>query len=135
MKKDITVPEVKNVHIAVVKQTNKQGEHEWNAYIINNQNEMIEGVMITSKGYETEGNQKIIRTSVLRHVIGNLPAKTAAKIELVNEQVFVMNNEYWVTFFENNQLMEKKYTFMAHVICDELLEDLPVMSDKGVIIY
>lgn len=134
MKKDITVPEVKNVHVAVVKQTNKQGEQEWNAYIINNQNQMIEGVMITSKGYEVEGNQKITRTSVLRHVIGNVPAKTAAKIELVNEQVFAINNEYWVTFFENNQLMEKKYTFMAHVICDELLEDLPVMSDKGVLI-
>jgi hypothetical protein len=135
MKKDITIPEVKDVHVAVVKQTNKQGEQEWNAFIINNKNHMIEGVMITSKGYEVQGNQKITRTSVLRHVIGNVPAKTAAKIELVNDQVFEINNEYWVTFFEENQLMEKKYTFMAHVICDELLEDLPVMSDKGVIIY
>lgn len=134
MKKDITVPEVKNVHVAVVKQSNKEGKTEWNAFIINNQNEMIEGVMITSKGFVVEGNKMVTRTSVLRHVIGNVPAKTAAKIELVNEQVFEINNEYWVTFFEGNQLMEKKYTFMAHVICEELLEELPVMSDKGVLI-
>lgn len=135
MKKDIKIPEVTDVHLAVVKQKNAQQEVEWNAYIINNKRELIEGVMITSKGYEIVGNKKVDRTSVLRHVIGNIPARTAAKIELVSPQVFEINNEYWVTFFEGNQLMEKKFTFMAHVICDELLEDLPVLNDKGVIIY
>lgn len=133
MKKDITIPEVKNVHVAAVKENDLQ-ESGWNVYIINNLNELIEGVMVTSKGYSDKVEDGV-KTSVMRHVIGNLPAKTAAKIEPISETVFEINNEYWVTFFQGNKLMEKKFVFGAHTITPVLEEDVPVMNVKGVVVW
>ena len=135
MKKDIQIPEVKNVHVAAVKETNAHQEKVWNVYIINNQNEMIEGVMVTAKGYSDHPNGAQVKTSVMRHAVGNIPAKTAAKIEMISPEVFEINNEYWVTFFEGSTLMEKKFIFGAHTIVKELEEDLPVMSVKGVVVW
>ena len=131
MKKDITIPEVKDVHIAAIPSENSEKDGLWDVYIINNKNEMIEGVMITSRGY---GDDQV-KTSVMRHVIGNNPAKTAARIEPISKQVFGINNEYWVTFFSDQRLMEKKYIFGAHTIVKELLEDVPVLNSKGVVVW
>jgi len=133
MKKDITIPEVKNVHVAVVNESLGEGESGWNVYLINDLNEIIEGVMVTSSGYSDE--LKKVKTSVLRHMVGNIPAKTAAKIEPISETVFEINNEYWVTFFSGNKLMEKKFVFGPHTITKVLEEELPVMNCKGVIIW
>ena len=135
MKKDISIPEVKNVHVAAVKETNAHQEEVWNVYVVNNQNQMIEGVMVTSKGYSDDPNGAQVKTSVMRHVIGNVPAKTAAKIELITEDVFTINNEYWITFFEDDKLMDKKFIFGAHTITEVLYEDVPVMAVKGVVIW
>jgi hypothetical protein len=135
MKKDIHIPEVKNVSVAAVKEQNEYDEEVWNVYIVNDQNEMIEDVMITSKGYMVQPGKEDTQTSVLRHVIGNIPAKTGAKIEPITSEVFHLNNEYWVTFFNGNQLMEKKYVFGAYTITEELLEYVPVLEKQGVVIW
>ncbi|UTW65418.1 hypothetical protein KFE94_12225 [bacterium SCSIO 12643] len=135
MKKDIQIPEVKNVYVAAVNEVNEYDEQVWNVYIINDQNEMIEGVMVTSKGYLVQPGKQNTNTSVLRHVIGNIPAKTAAKIEPITPEVFHLNNEYWVTFFSGNQLMEKKYVFGAYTITEELMEYVPVLEKKAVVIW
>lgn len=134
MKKDIIIPEVKNVHIAAILEDFPDGTKGWVVYLVNNKNELIEGVMITSKGYGIKANGEEIKTSVMRHVIGNIPAKTAAKIEPITEEVFGLNNEFWVTFFEGNKLMEKKYIFGPHTITTELEEDVLVMNMRGVVI-
>lgn len=134
MKKDIQIPEVKNVHVAAVRDRDNN-QDVWNVFIINDQNQMIEGVMVTSKGYLSQENGEEIKTSVMRHMVGNVPAKTAAKIELINDEVFHLNNEYWVTFFEGNTLLEKKYIFGSHVIDEALFEDVPVLNKKGVIVW
>jgi len=135
MKKDIKIPEVKNVHVAAIKETHTDGTQGWNVYIVNNRNDLIEGVMVTSKGYFTKESGEQVKTSVMRHVIGNVPAKTAAKIEPITEEVFEINNEYWITFFADNKLMEKKYIFGAHTITPALEEDVPVMNVKGVVVW
>lgn len=135
MKKDITIPEVKNVYVAAVKETDENQNEFWNVYVINDQNEMIEGVMVTAKGYLEQPGQPKTETSVLRHVIGNVPAKTAAKIEHITNDVFHLNNEYWVTFFNGNQLMDKKFIFGAYTIDDALLENTPIINKPGVVIW
>jgi hypothetical protein len=134
MKKDIIIPEVKEVYVAVVKEKFPDRTEGWTVYLVNNRNEMIDGVMITSKGYSDHPNGSQIKTSVMRHVIGNVPAKTAAKVEPITDEVFKLNNEYWVTFFEGNKLMEKKFIFGAYTITEALMEHVPVMDVPGVLI-
>ena len=46
MKKDIHIPKVTNVAIAIVKE-----KEDWFAYLINNNNFSLENTLISSKGY------------------------------------------------------------------------------------
>jgi hypothetical protein len=50
MKKDIKIPEVKDVFIAVVQEEHPEYRSlDWNAYIINNSDENLDTVLIVSK--------------------------------------------------------------------------------------
>ena len=133
MKKDIKIPDVTDVYIAAVLEQDKDKEDAWYVYFINNLNQMVEGVMVTSKGYLNE-NGKDVKSSTLRHAIGNVPPKTVAKIELIAPEVFEIFNEYWVTFFKDNRVMEKKFVFGPHTINKEFTETLPVVNAKGILV-
>lgn len=135
MKKDIEIPEVKEVHVAAVRDTTPGQEQSWDVFVVNNRSEMIDTVMVTSKGYLTDASGQETKTSVMRHMVGSVPAKTAVKIEPISPEVFKLNNEYWVTFFSEGKLLEKKFIFGSHTITSELEEDVPVMHVKGVVIW
>jgi hypothetical protein len=79
MRKDIQIPEVTNIKMAVVYEYNKVYKtDDWNVYIINNKNVDLEMMVIVSQGFsETK------TTSLLRKKIEKLPANSFAKIELI----------------------------------------------------
>ncbi|UGU17820.1 hypothetical protein LS482_08050 [Sinomicrobium kalidii] len=129
MKKDIEIPVVKDVFVAVVREWNDEYlSRDWNAYIINNGKTPIEMVLVVSKGYD-----KDTRTSVMRHGIGVVDAKDYAKIELVQEDVLKLHNEFFVTFFSDGKLHEKKYLFPKNTIRESDLKDLPVLEQQGIL--
>lgn len=130
MKKDIVIPEVKDVYVAVVNEFNKEHRtQDWNAYIINNRNVDLDTVLIVTKGY----NQDKI-TPVMRHTIKMLPARSYAKIEYLQEDVLKLNNEFKITFFEGNQMFDKTYLFRKNTINKNALQALPLMQEKGVLV-
>jgi len=130
LKKDIEIPVVENVYIAIVKEWNEEfGGHDWNSYIINDRDTPIEMVFVVTKGYDTER-----KTSLLRHGIGKVEAKSSAKIEMIQEELFVMNNEFAVTFFAEAKLYDKKYLFRKNTINENAFRDLPVMKQRGVLV-
>ena len=130
MKKDIEIPVVQHVYIAIVKEWNEEfGGYDWNSYIINDQDSAIEMVLVVTKGYDTDR-----KTSLLRHGIGTLEAKSFAKIEMIQEELFVMNNEFSLTFFANGRLYDKKYIFRKNTINEHAFRDLPVMEQRGVLV-
>jgi hypothetical protein len=130
MKKDIVIPEVKDVYIAVVNEFNKEHRtQDWNAYIINNRDVDLDTVLIVSKGY----NQDKI-TPVMRHTIKMLPARSYAKIEYLQEDVLKLNNEFKVTFFQGNHMFDKTYLFRKNTINKNALQTLPLMQEKGVLL-
>ncbi|WP_456378972.1 hypothetical protein [Lutibacter sp.] len=131
MKKDIQIPKVTNVFIAVVKEFNKEFQCEdWNAYIINNKKVALEMVFIVSKGYDKD---TLLETSVMRKKIEKLPAKSFAKIELLQGAVLNISNVFTVTFFEENQLFDKKYIFEKGTLKDGALRYIPLLNKKGII--
>ncbi len=130
MKKDIEIPVVENVYVAVVKEWNEEFlAQDWNSYIINDRDTAIEMVLVVTKGYD--GDQK---TSLLRHGIGTIAPKSSAKIEMLQEELLRMNNEFAVTFFADDKLYEKKYVFRKNTINENAFQDLPVMDQRGVLI-
>lgn len=129
MKKDINIPVVKEVYIAIVQERHLEYKTlDWNAYIINNKDVDLEMVLINSRGYS---EQKM--TPVMRHQIKKLPARSFAKIEFLQEEILKLNNEYKVTFFLNNEMYDKTYLFSKNAINDRALRKIPLMQLKGIL--
>lgn len=134
MIKDINHPIIKNVAVAVVKEKNELNTTIWNVYIINQQVDTIKNVLVSSKGYITDLKGKESKTSVLRHYLGDIKPKEYKLIEPVIEEVFALHNEYWVSFYLNQELFDKKYIFLAETIKEENLINIPLINKLGVMI-
>lgn len=130
MKKDIEIPKVEGVYVAVVTEFNDiYKTQDWNAYIINDKDVDLEVVLIVTSGYS---DKKM--TSIFRKKLDVLPKKSYAKIELMQEDLFALNNEFKVTFFEGNTMFEKTFLFKENTINDKALTTIPLMDAKGVLI-
>lgn len=129
MKKDIQIPEVKNIHIAVVYEYNDiYKTNDWNVYVMNNKNADVEMMVIVSQGFsETK------TTSVLRKKIDVLPANSFAKIELIQPDLFKLNNRFQVSFFEDNTLFEKTFVFEKNSIKEGSLRMIPEIKKRGIL--
>ncbi|MDC1226871.1 hypothetical protein N8013_04395 [Algibacter sp.] len=130
MKKDIHIPEVEGVYIAVVNEYNAiYKTQDWNAYIINNKDVDLEMILIVTSGYSEDKT-----TSVFRKKLEKLPKKSYAKIELMQEDLFALNNTFKVSFFEGNTMFDKTYLFRKNTINLKALQSLPLMDVKGVLV-
>ncbi|MBK7131004.1 MAG: hypothetical protein IPM74_18650 [Crocinitomicaceae bacterium] len=136
MKHHIHIPKVENIAVAVVKEWNDDKTVEiYNVYLLNLKSNSIQNALVSSKGYGENANTgEPIKTSVLRHFIGDMNASSFAKIEPIMEEVFGLSNEYWVSFYENGQIHDKKFIFLAESICDKNMIQVPVMNKRGVVI-
>lgn len=129
MLKDIPNTKVENVAIAVI----YEGE-DWNVYLINLSETDIKNVLVSSKGYITHEDGSQTKTSELRHALGDVSAKSYAKVEPIIENVFGLHNQYWVSFFVNEEMLDKKYIFLAETIKKENFVNIPIINKKGVMI-
>lgn len=130
MKKDIKIPQVVDVFMAIVHEYNDTFKcYDWNAYLINEQENALEMVMIVSKGFDEE---KL--TAVMRKTIEHLPAKSYALIEMIPEEVLQLNNTFSVSFFCNNKLYDKTYLFQKNTVSPTTIEMIPVLNKKGIVI-
>jgi hypothetical protein len=134
MKKDIIIPEVENVFMAVVQEWSDDFmEKVWYAYLVNDSDFQLDGVMVVSKAFGTlDGEMK--KTSLLRHAFAEIPEVSVAKIELIEKSVLALNNEFMVTFFIGNTLYDKKFIFKANFIKEENQEEVPILFVDGVIV-
>lgn len=129
MKKDIKIPEVTDVEMAVVYEYNDLYKtDDWNVYIINNKKVALEMMVIVSQGFsETK------TTSLIRKKLDVLPANSFAKIEYIQPELFKLNNRFQVTFFEGNTLYEKTFIFEENTIKEGALRMIPELKKRGVL--
>lgn len=127
MKKDIEIPVVKDVYLAIVHEWNEEFlSKDWNAYIINDKKVKLEIVLVVSKGFD--GDRK---TSTMRHAIGIIEPKSFEKIEVVQEDVLTLNNEFFVTFYLDEKLYEKRFLFEKGSVTENLLKPIPIIEKEG----
>jgi hypothetical protein len=129
LKKDIQIPEVSGVEIAVVYEYNALYKtDDWNIYIINNKNVDLEMIVIVSQGFsETK------TTSLLRKKLETLPANSFAKVEYIQPELFILNNRFQVSFFENNQLKDKTFLFEKNSIKEGGLRMISEIKKRGIL--
>jgi hypothetical protein len=135
MREELLGPKVENVGIAIVEQTNEFGENVFYAYLLNMRDDIMEGIIITSTGFgqnATTGEK--IKTSTLRHSLEVLLPNEAAKIEPIMEEVFGLANEFWVSFWVNDTMYDKKYVFLPETISSDKMKVLPILGQRGIMI-
>lgn len=131
MLKDIQDPVSEGVTIAAVYELNKEQEMVWNVYLLNYKEESIEGVLVTSKGYgELNGEQ--VETSTLRHFVKEVPPQSVARIEPIQEDVFPLTNEYFVTYYAGNTLFERKFIFDSYSISIKNTVHITFIGQQGI---
>lgn len=129
MKKDIHIPEVSDVVIAVVFEYNDiYKTNDWNAYIINKKSVDLELVVIVSQGFSEAKT-----TSLFRKKLDVLPANSFAKIELMPPELFKLNNRFQMSFFEGNTLFEKTFLFKENTIKERALRMIPELKKRGIL--
>lgn len=135
MRQELFGPKVENVAVSVVQEIGEEGIPVYNVYLLNLREDIMEGIIITSKGYgENQQTGEKVQTSMLRHCLEVLLPQEAAKIEPIMEDVFGLANEYWVSFWIDNVMYDKKFVFVAESISAENLREIPLLGAKGVMI-
>jgi len=132
MKKDIEFHPVENILIAIALENGDIKSPEWKVYIINRNDKKLDTLMITSKGYgKKDGEEQ--KTSILRHSVPTLDAGEYALIEPIQPNVFHLNNEYWVSYYIDDQIYDKKFIFVPDTIKEENLVLIKELELKGVL--
>ena len=133
MKSDIKTPEVENVFVAAVQEWSDDFmEKVWYVYLVNDSDFDLDSVMVVSKAFGTlDGEMK--KTSLLRHAFVQIPAVSVVKVEMVEQSVLRLNNEFMVTYFIGSTLYDKKFIFKAQSITPDYVEEVPILFVDGVI--
>ena len=133
MKKDIEIPKVENVFLAAVQEWNDDFmDKVWYVYLVNDSDFDLESVMVVSKAFGTL-NGEMKKTSLLRHAFMHVPSVSVVKIEMLENSVLQLNNEFMVTYFIGSALYDKKFLFNAQTITPEYVEEVPILFVDGVI--
>lgn len=133
MLKDIKVENNANVGVAIVKELNDSLEMIWNVFVVNLGDDKIVNVFITCKGFGLiNGEEK--ETSLMRYFLDDIDPQTAIKVEPINPDLFELNNEYFVVFYQNGNMIDKKLTFKENTITEGNLVQVPVLNCLGVLL-
>ncbi|MEQ6124468.1 hypothetical protein AAON49_09725 [Pseudotenacibaculum sp. MALMAid0570] len=129
MKKDIQIPSVSGVQVAAVLEYNDiYKTDDWNIYIINEKNVDLEMVVIVSKGFDEKD-----QTSIMRKKVDVLPANSFAKIEMIQPELFKLNNQFQVSFFSENTLFDKTFLFPKNSIKEGSIRMISSLNKRGVL--
>ena len=129
MKKDIKIPVVEKVQVLATYEWDKGFLAKiWNIYLVNNREDIIESVLVMSRG-----SYKNKKTSILRHGLGDLPPHMGAKVEMIADEVLGFTNEYIVTFFAEGKLFDKTFTFKPYSIKENNTVFINLMGQNCVI--
>jgi hypothetical protein len=125
------IPKVEGITVAVVKEE-YEGTIGWFMYLINEKEIPITNVLIQSNGVG-ELDAWPMKTSTLRHFIQEMPPLSFRRIEMLIEEVFILENNYWVSFYIDTSIFDKKFVFPANTITEEKCIAIPILNKDGII--
>ena len=78
-------------------------------------------------------NDEERKTGAFRHAFAKVEARTATKIELLENNVLQLNNEFMVAYFIGTTMFDKTFVLEANNFSDEAAVDLQEKKKKGII--
>lgn len=135
MREELKGPKVEGVRVVVVPEIDEDGNKQHYVYLLNLREDIMEGIIITSKGYGSNVQTgESVKTSTLRHCLEVLLPNEAAKIEPIMEEVFGLTNEYWVSFWVESAMYDKKFIFLPETISEKNYVEIPRLGGKGIMV-
>lgn len=132
MLKDIDFKKVTDIAMVAIPNT-EEGANDWKIYLINLREEAITGVMVSSVGYGTVDGKEV-KTSALRQLIERIEPNGYFAVELITTELKELSNQFWVSFWLDGELFDRKYVFVKESINEEFMTDIPVLNTRGVMI-
>ena len=131
MKKDIIIPIVEGVHIVAFKEWNDDFlENSWYAYLVNDTDNLLEMATVVSRAYGLINGEER-KTGSFRHAFAKVEPRTATKVELLENNVLQLNNEFMLAYFIGNTMFDKSFVFEVSDFLEEATLDLPIINKKG----
>jgi hypothetical protein len=132
MKADIPQPPVRGVFLALVIEPDFP-DTPYTAYFINENMQDLSNAMVVSKGYgEVHGQQ--IQTSTLRHFYECIEAQSVQRIEPISAEALELTNEYWISYFIEGQVFDKKFVVLPGSTELGMEREIPFLGKAGILI-
>jgi hypothetical protein len=90
-------------------------------------------VLVSSKGYGIIDGEKR-ESSALRHFLDTIEPLSYLKIEPIIEDVFLLNNEYWLSFYLNGRIYDRKFVFIENTIVKDRLQHINIIDKNGILL-
>ena len=133
MKKDIIIPIVEGVHIVAFKEWNDDFlENSCYAYLVNDTDNLLEMATVVSRAYGLINGEER-KTGSFRHAFAKVEPRTATKVELLENNVLQLNNEFMLAYFIGNTMFDKSFVFEVSDFLEEATLYLPIINKKGII--
>ena len=136
MKEDINFDPVEGVSVAIVPDdaaVTEEGKAGWQVYLLNHNAYPLLNVIVNSNGYGTTSEGEAVRTSTLRHVFTEIEPHTAVPIEPIDPDLFHLNNQFWVSYYRDTQIFDKKFIFVPDSIVPANLTPIALLGRDGVL--
>ena len=135
MRAELLGPTVENVSLALVELPIEGAEPEYIVFLINNRDDIMEGIIVASTGFgENPTTGEAIKTSTLRKGIEVMLPGEAARIEPIMPDLFDLSNEFWVSFWVNETMYDKRFVFAAGTIQPKNFQLIPQLNAKGILL-
>ena len=135
MRPELLGPKVEGISLALVALPIEGGEPEYIVYLLSAREDIIEGIIVTSTGYGLDPiSGQEIKTSTLRKGIEVMLPNEAARIEPIMPELFGLNNEYWVSFWADDVMYDKRFTFIPGSIKQEDFQLIELLGHKGILL-
>ncbi|MCP9767786.1 hypothetical protein EGI22_07660 [Lacihabitans sp. LS3-19] len=129
MKKDIDFPQNQNVVLAIAPSEFEQ----WDVFLINNGSEEITNILVSSSGFGFDDKGEKVSTSTLRHFFDNLQGASFLAVEKIDPTVFHLNNEYWISYWIDGTLFDRRFLFVPDSITEQNCIQVSILDKSAVL--
>ncbi|MGI4739059.1 MAG: hypothetical protein ACRYG7_28155 [Janthinobacterium lividum] len=140
MKQDISFDAVEGVAIAIVPDDEvgvlgAVGVPTWAVYLLNSNDFALDTVLISADGYGTQPSGEVVRTSTLRYRFPTVAPHSATLVELIDPAVFHLTNQYWVSYYRDTKIFDKKFVFVPDSIVVDNLSRLDLLAGRAGVLH
>jgi hypothetical protein len=134
MLKNIVFEKVQQIQVLATYHTDADANITWTVQLRNLYETDITGVLVSTRGYGTNAEGTYEQTSTLRHFFERVSPQALQAIELISPEIFYLSNEYWVSFYIENQIFDKKFVFAPNQISEENLTFLDDQLTQAIVL-